>query len=484
MSASSEESPTPSRGMSLHSKILTELGLGSVWQSPRDVKLLCAQRFVRLFAYGGSTLILASYLSALDISDEHIGLFMTLTLIGDVAISFLLTLFADAMGRRAVLALGSALMVGSGLIFGTVGNYWILLAAAVFGVISPSGNEIGPFRAVEESTLAHLTPHELLSDIFAWYSLIGNAGTALGMMTGGWAINLLQVIWGWPYISACKILFFAYAAIGAIKFLLSIALSSAVEAKAEKKRTRKSPTRASQQTGEGETQPLLGGPVRNSTSQDQDPQKRSFLSFVGDAELVSLVIRLAILFGLDSFASGLASLSWMTYFFKRKFSLPEGKLGSIFFTTSLISAASVLVASSIAKRIGNVKTMVFTHLPSAVCLALIPVPGALPLALTFLILRSCTQTMDVAPRSAFLAAALPSDRRTAIMGSINVVKTCAQSLGPLLTGALADRGFFGLSFTIAGILKGVYDIGMLLSFAGKEKQSRRQAPESQEEEAV
>ncbi|PWY85095.1 MFS transporter [Aspergillus heteromorphus CBS 117.55] len=472
-----------SRGTGLHSKILTELGLRSVWQSPRDVKLLCAQRFVRLFAYGGSTLILASYLSALDIADERIGLFMTLTLIGDVAISFLLTLFADAMGRRAVLALGSALMVGSGLVFGTVGNYWILLAAAVFGVISPSGNEIGPFRAVEESTLAHLTPHERLSDIFAWYSLIGNAGTALGMMTGGWAINLLQVTRGWAYIPACRVIFFAYAAIGALKFLLSISQSSAVEAgeKKRKKKKKKKKT-ASRHSGEGETQPLLGDQASNPTSERQETQKKSLLSFLGDADLVSLVIRLAILFGLDSFASGLASLSWMTYFFKGKFSLSEGTLGSIFFTTSLISAASVLVASSIAKRIGNVKTMVFTHLPSAVCLALIPVPGALPLALTFLILRSCTQTMDVAPRSAFLAAALPSDRRTAIMGSINVVKTCTQSLGPLLTGVLADRGLFGLSFTIAGILKATYDLGMLLSFAGKEKQSRQRTPATQGEE--
>ncbi|KAL2001783.1 hypothetical protein VTN02DRAFT_1246 [Thermoascus thermophilus] len=118
-------------------RILDELGLASVWRSSRDAKLLCAQRFVRLFAYGGSTLILASYLSALGISDDRIGLFMTLTLAGDVVISFFLTLFADAVGRRAVLALGAALMAASGVIFGIFQNYWVLLAAAVFGVISP-----------------------------------------------------------------------------------------------------------------------------------------------------------------------------------------------------------------------------------------------------------------------------------------------------------------------------------------------------------
>lgn len=127
----------PGRFNGLHRKVLGELGLLTLWHSSLDVKVLCAQRFIRLFAYGGSTLILASYLSALGISDDRIGLFMTLTLVGDVAISFVLTLFADAMGRRAVLAFGSALMACSGIVFGLFGNYWILLVAAVLGVISP-----------------------------------------------------------------------------------------------------------------------------------------------------------------------------------------------------------------------------------------------------------------------------------------------------------------------------------------------------------
>ncbi|RHZ63225.1 putative MFS transporter [Aspergillus thermomutatus] len=458
----------PARSDGLHRKILGELGLVSLWHSSLDVKLLCAQRFIRLFAYGGSTLILASYLSALGISDDRIGLFMTLTLAGDVAISFFLTLFADAMGRKAVLALGSALMVCSGIVFGLFGNYWILLAAAVLGVISPSGNEIGPFRAVEESTLAHLTAHEHLSDIFVWYSLIGNAGTALGMMVCGWIINLLQTTRGWHYLHACQVVFFAYAGVGAVKFLLSISLSHKVEAV---KKDKNGATASQQQQREAdgpETQPLLG-----ERANSENNRKKSFFSLFGSSDLISLVVRLFVLFGLDSFASGLASLSWMTYFFKRKFSLPEGELGSIFFTTSLISAASVLVASSIAKRIGNVKTMVFTHLPSAICLALIPVPSALPAALAFLILRACSQNMDVAPRSAFLAAALPPEKRTAIMGAINVVKTCSQSLGPLITGVMADHSLFGASFTLAGILKATYDIGMLISFAGREPARRK-----------
>lgn len=118
-------------------KVFEETGLLSIYNSPYDTKLLCIQRFVRLFAYGGSTLILASYLNALEISDGRIGLFMTLTLAGDVLISLFLTLFADGLGRKAILALGALLMCGSGVVFAISGNYWVLLAAAIFGVISP-----------------------------------------------------------------------------------------------------------------------------------------------------------------------------------------------------------------------------------------------------------------------------------------------------------------------------------------------------------
>ena len=126
-----------SRAKYLLSKLGEELGVYSILRSSRDTKLLCLQRFTRLFAYGASTLILALYLSSLGSSDARIGLFMTLTLLGDVVISFLLTLVADGLGRRRILALGAALMSASGLVFAVSGNYWILVAASIFGVISP-----------------------------------------------------------------------------------------------------------------------------------------------------------------------------------------------------------------------------------------------------------------------------------------------------------------------------------------------------------
>lgn len=115
----------------------SELGVDSIWNSCRDTKILCLQRFFRLFAYGASTLILALYLASVGVTEARIGLFMTLTLLGDVLISFGLTLFADGLGRRRVLVVGAALMTASGVIFAVSGNYWVLLAASIFGVISP-----------------------------------------------------------------------------------------------------------------------------------------------------------------------------------------------------------------------------------------------------------------------------------------------------------------------------------------------------------
>ena len=119
------------------SKVAEELGLFSIVQSSRDTKLLCLQRFIRLLAYGGSTLILALFLASVGSSDARIGLFMTLTLLGDVVISFILTLVADGLGRRRILMLGAALMSASGVVFALSGNYWVLVMASIFGVISP-----------------------------------------------------------------------------------------------------------------------------------------------------------------------------------------------------------------------------------------------------------------------------------------------------------------------------------------------------------
>lgn len=160
-----------------------------------------------------------------------------------------------------------------------------------------SGNEIGPFRAVEESTLAHLTPHEKLPDVFAWYSLVGTAGTALGQLICGWTLSSLQSLHGWDFVPSCRIVFFVYAAVGVIKLVLTLALSRKVEYVKEEKR---------EPEQDNERRPLLGDSASTEEETQPAPKKSLFSSI--EKDLLSLVIRLFILFGLDSFASGLASL--------------------------------------------------------------------------------------------------------------------------------------------------------------------------------
>ena len=161
----------------------------------------------------------------------------------------------------------------------------------------------------------------------------------------------------------------------------------------------------------------------------------------------------------------------MTYFFQWKYNIEEGRLGTIFFAANLCSAASVIVASSLAKRFGNVNIMVFTHLPSSIFMALIGIPDDVYLSLLFLFLRDSTKSMNVGPRSAFLAAIVLPHERTAMIGLINVTKTLAQTVGPSITGVLAERNLFWVAFLCAGAGKVVYDLGLLLMFRNHERES-------------
>lgn len=439
-------------------KITKEIGLKAIYDSPRDVKILCLQRMVRLAAYGGSTLILVLYLVDLGNSTSRTGLFMTLTLVGDVIISLLLTIIADKLGRRKLLAVGSLLMTASGIVFSLVGNFWFLLLASVLGVISPSGNEIGPFKAIEESTIAHLTPAADRSGVLAWYTLSGTAGVALGTIASGWVVRVLQVKYRWETIPAYRVIWTAYAVMGLVKFSLCLLLSKKCEA---------DPEPVPVPAADDERRPLLAnGGHEQEVKKDSVGSKLRNLIPRFSQETRSLIFKLGLLFAMDSLASGLSTNAWMIYFFSTKFGLAEQKLGNLFFVTNLVSSASNLVASSLAQRIGLVKTMVFTHAPASIALALIPVPGNVIIAMALLIFRASTNSMDQAPRQAFLAAAVLPAERTSVMGMVNVIKTLSQSIGPIITGRLAGVGKFWIAFLMAGTLKVLYDVLLLGMFLG------------------
>lgn len=289
----------------------------------------------------------------------------------------------------------------------------------------------------------------------------------MGTLLCGWLVQKLQTEHHWTATDSYRIIFWIYAAMGIVKLILSLILSNKCE---QEKKTYNAPLQQ-----DGETRPLLTDVRDISPAKDQSELKswlRALLPSLS-AESSALVFRLCLLFAIDNIASGLAPASWMTYFFNQKFGLAEGSLGSLFFVTSILSSASNLVASSIARRIGLIKTMVFTHIPASIALALIPIPSNVVIAMALLIFRASTNSMDQAPRQAFLAAAVQPGERTAVMGIVNVVKTLSQSLGPVITGALAGNGKFWIAFVLAGCLKLVYDLLMLGLFLGYRTQEER-----------
>ena len=441
-----------------------ELGLKTIVGAGKDAHILILARFLRMFANGSVTLVLALYFATLKISDERIGLFITLTLLGDVFISLLLTLVADKLGRRRTLLLGSVMMVFSGVVFALTGNYYILLLAAIVGVISPTGSEIGPFRAVEESTLAQLVEATKRSDVFAWYVVLAALGTSAGLLVGGWMVEYYQSLDGWTDVDAYRTIFWMYAGLGVAKACLTFLLSRECEAGRKKE-----PVLAIESEGEdgGETEPLLGAREMHATNTDNGKQsKKSRLNPFAQISTKSrwILLRLCALFCIDSLASGMVPFSLVNFYMDRKFHLPKSKLGSIMSVTWFVSSLGNIFASSIAKRIGLIKTMVFTHLPSAIFLALLPIPTSLVLTICLLVGRACLNSMDQAPRSAFLSAVVLAEERTAVMGIVNVVKTLSQSGCPVITGILAGRDRFWIAFVVAGSMKAAYDIGLLTFF--------------------
>ena len=311
--------------------------------------------------------------------------------------------------------------------------------------------------------------------------MLGNAGTACGSIACGWIVQALLKGGEWSETSAYRVIFGIYAILGIVKLLLALTLSDKCEPEQPKQEYQEV-----HQMDDMEAEGLLsddeGGQAEQVQSKAGAPlpemKRKSIWPAISPASR-NILIKLCILFAVDSLASGLVPLSWVTYFFNRKFKVPEGQLGTLFFTTNIISSISNLAASSLSKRIGLIKTMVFTHLPSAIFLALIPLPSHAWLSMIFLILRSCMQNMDQAPRQAFLSAAVLPSERTAIMGFVNVVKTLSQSGGPIATGWLAQIGKFWIAFLIAGAMKASYDLAMLKMFLGyrsreEEEESRKQ----------
>jgi MFS family permease len=400
-----------------------------------DGRLLFATRMVRLFAYGFLSVILVLYLAAAGLSNVQIGLLLTLTLVGDTLISLAITTSADRIGRRRMLLVGAALMVFAGVLFALTRDFFLLLAAATIGVISPSGNEVGPFLALEQAALSQIVSDERRTHVFSWYNLVGSFTTALGALSGGGLAQLLQNR-GLAPLASYRFVIAGYALLGVALLVLFTRLGARVEA----------PRSAS-------------APV----------------SRLGLHRSRGIVIKLSALFSLDAFAGGFVVQSIMAYWFHLRFGVQPAVLGSIFFGANILAGVSALTAARLASRIGLINTMVFTHIPSNLLLIAVPLMPSLPLAIAVLLLRFSISQMDVPTRQSYTMAVVGPDERSAAAGVTGIARTTGAALAPVFTGPmLANALLLNFPFFLAGGLKIVYDLLLYFNFRRSRPSERSQ----------
>ena len=401
-----------------------------------NIRLLFTTRIVRLFCYGFLSVVLALYLAQAGLNEKTIGLLFTLTLAGDAGITLWLTTSADRFGRRRTLLIGALLMAGAGLVFLLTRTPLLLMAAAIIGVISPSGNEIGPFLSVEQASLTQLLPDERRTQTFAWYNLSGSFATAVGALSGGWLAQILQG-GGMTAFNAYRIVLAGYALGGVVLALLFLFLTSAIEI-----------------------------PKEMLQAADQRTPRQARGRFLGLHRSRNVVLRLSGLFALDAFAGGLVIQSMVAYWFHVKFGIEAGLIGSIFFGANVLAGISALLAGRLAKKIGLINTMVFTHVPSNILLMLVPLMPTLPLAIGVLLARFSISQMDVPTRQSYTMAVVSPDERSAASGVTAIARSVGAAISPSLTGIfLSVPLLLSAPFFLSGGLKIIYDLLLYRSFS-------------------
>ncbi len=392
-----------------------------------DGWLLFATRSLRMFAYGFLSVVLVLYLSAEGLNEKEIGFLLTMTLLGDTAISLWITTAADRIGRKRMLILGAILMATAGAVFALTDNFLFLVIAATIGVLSPSDKEVGPFLAIEQAALTQTIDDSQRTGVFAWYNLVGSMTAALGALIGGFACQEFLRM-GNTGAAVYRPLVVAYAIVGVCLAIGFFFLSRAAEL------------------------PKAENP----------PEDRLWL---GLHRSRAVVLRLSSLFALDAFGGGFVLQSIIAYWFYVRFHLDPAVLGSIFFVANLLAAASALAAASLAKRFGLINTMVFTHLPSNVLLILVPLMPNVTLAVGVLLVRCAISQMDVPTRQSYTMSVVHPDERSAASGITTVARSIGAAVSPTLAGfCLADPRFVSVPFFIAGGVKIIYDLLLYRAF--------------------
>jgi MFS family permease len=391
-------------------------------------RLLFAMRTLRMFGYGFLAVVLVLYLAAVGLDPLAIGIVLTLTLIGDTFISLWLTTNADRLGRRRVLVVGALLMIVAGVVFAFTSWVPLLILAGAIGVISPTGNEVGPFLAIEQAALSQIVPNVRRTATFAWYNLVGYVATATGALGAG-LLSQMLLNNGFEPADAYRAIVVGYALIGIVMAIGFERLTPAIEPPPSVVAT--------------------------------DGIRRRF----GLGRSRGIVLKLSLLFSIDAFGGGFIPQSLMAYWFHLQFNVEPALLGVIFFAANLLAAVSSLLAAPLAARIGLINTMVFTHIPSSLLLILVPLMPTLPLAVAVLLLRFSLSQMDVPTRQSYVIAVVDPDERSAAAGVTGIARTTGAAISPSFSSVLiASAGYAAFPFYLAGGFKILYDLLLYREF--------------------
>lgn len=388
---------------------------------PDPALLICAARALRDFGDGFVSVLLAVYLSELGHSPWVVGLVATAALLGSSLTTLAIGLYGRPGSQRALLLTASALMTATGLAFALVSDFaWLLLVAFV-GTINPSAGNVSIFVPMEHALLAGGAAAPDRTRLFAVYGLVGAVAASLGSLAAASPVWLETT--GWTRLEALRVMFFAYALLGVAGGICYWLVPS----------------------GPGAATGL-----------------RSFA--LGPSR--AIVLKLAALFSIDAFAGGFAVQSLLALWLFVRFDLSLAAAGSFFFASGLLAALSYPVAAWISRRIGLLNTMVYTHIPSSLCLIGAAFSPNVRVALGLLLARAALSQMDVPTRSSYVMAVVNPEERAAAASVTSVPRGLASAVSPAIAGALMGAGYLAWPLVICGLLKIAYDLLLLWTFRG------------------
>jgi MFS family permease len=383
--------------------------------------LIYAARSIRDFGDGFVAVLLPVYLTARGLGELEVGVIATAALLGSSLMTLAIGVYGHSASQRVLLLAASLLMTATGFAFAAADNYAWLLVIALVGTVNPSAGNVSIFVPMEHALLAGAVAPERRTHSFAIYGLTGALAAALGSLAAGSPELLVEL--GWTQIGALQSMFLAYGVFGLTGGILYRRVPRAAVARAERPR-------------------FALGPARR------------------------IVIRLAGLFSIDAFAGGFAVQSLLALWLFRKFGLSLPAAGLFFFWSGVLAAFSYPVAAWLSRRIGLLNTMVYTHIPSSLCLIGAALAQDVTLALALLLARSALSQMDVPTRSSYVMAVVTPAERPAAASVTSVPRGLAAAVSPAIAGALFAAGYDASPLLLCGALKILYDLLLLWTFRG------------------